>query len=66
MKKLILGLVLSLFGVSAAQACDGMKGHEKSSDKGDQASPQADKAGSKAAPAPDTKSDSVKDTKSRS
>ena len=39
MKKLILGLVLSVFGVSSAYACDGMKGHEKA-DKGDQAGGQ--------------------------
>jgi hypothetical protein len=33
MKKLILALVLSVFAVSsAAYACDGMKGHEKTSD----------------------------------
>jgi hypothetical protein len=40
MKKLILAAVLSVFGVSAAHACDGMKGHEKA-DKGDQAGGQA-------------------------
>ena len=39
MKKLILGVVLSVFGVSSAYACDGMKGHEKA-DKGDQAGSQ--------------------------
>ena len=33
MKKLVLALVLSVFAVSsAAYACDGMKGHEKTSD----------------------------------
>lgn len=37
MKKIILAIALSMFGVSAAQACDGMKGHEKA-DKGDQTS----------------------------
>lgn len=42
MKKLVLGVVLSMFGVSAAHACDGMKGHEKSSDKGDQSGTHAD------------------------
>jgi len=37
MKKVILAIVLATFGVSTAQACDGMKGHEKA-DKGDQTS----------------------------
>ena len=37
MKKLILGAVLSVFGISAAHACDGMKGHEKA-DKSDSSS----------------------------
>jgi hypothetical protein len=37
MKKLILAIALVTFSVSAAQACDGMKGHEKA-DKGDQTS----------------------------
>ena len=33
MKKLVLTLALSVFAVSsAAYACDGMKGHEKTSD----------------------------------
>jgi len=41
MKKLILAMVISVFGVSSAYACDGMKGHEKS-DKGDQAGTHAD------------------------
>jgi hypothetical protein len=39
MKKIIFAVVLSMFGVSAAHACDGMKGHEKA-DKGDQAGSQ--------------------------
>ena len=39
MKKIILAVVLSMFGVSAAHACDGMKGHEKA-DKSDQAGSQ--------------------------
>jgi hypothetical protein len=48
MKKLVLGVVLSMFGISAAHACDGMKGHEKSSDKGDQSgAPAAAKKDSK-------------------
>jgi hypothetical protein len=42
MKKLILAVVLSLFGVSAAHACDGMKGHEKA-EKSGAASTQAQK-----------------------
>lgn len=48
MKKLILALVLSAFGVSsAAHACDGMKGHEKA--QGDsQSGAQAKKDGKKA------------------
>ena len=56
MKKLILGVVLSVFGVSAAYACDGMKGHEKA-DKGDQ-------AGSQAHSKKDSASDSKTDKKS--
>ena len=40
--RLILALVLSVFGVSAAHACDGMKGHEKA-DKSGGASTQAQK-----------------------
>jgi hypothetical protein len=42
MKKLILAVVLSAFGVSAAHACDGMKDHEKA-DKSSAASTQAQK-----------------------
>ena len=45
MKKLILALVVSAFGMSsaAAYACDGMKGHEKS----DTGASQAKKDGKK-------------------
>lgn len=39
MKKLILAMVLSAFGVSSAYACDGMKGQAKG-DKTDQADSQ--------------------------
>lgn len=42
MKRMILAVVLSMFGVSAAHACDGMKGHEKA-EKSGAASTQAQK-----------------------
>jgi len=38
MKKLALAAVLSVFSVSAAYACDGMKDHQKTSDQASQAS----------------------------
>ena len=37
MKKLALAAVLSVFSVSAAYACDGMKDHQKTSDQASQA-----------------------------
>jgi uncharacterized alpha/beta hydrolase family protein len=56
MKKIILAIVIVAFGTTAAQACDGMKGHEKA-DKGDQSSqPSAKKQDSKAGTKADQKS----------
>lgn len=45
MKKLILAMVLSAFGVSSAYACDGMKGQAKGdkTDHGDSHGSQAKK-----------------------
>ena len=40
MKKIILASVMMAFGTSAAYACDGMKGHERT-DKGDQGAASA-------------------------
>jgi hypothetical protein len=52
MKKLVLALMLSVFGVSsAAHACDGMKGHEKA-----QGDPQTKKEGKKGESNKDQKS----------
>jgi len=59
MKKLILGAVLSVFGISAAHACDGMKGHEKAdkSDSSSQTNAKSDTTkGSKASSKADQKS----------
>lgn len=55
MKKIILAIVLATFGVSTAQACDGMKGHEKA-DKGDQSSQPSAKKDSKGGAKADSKS----------
>jgi hypothetical protein len=60
MKKIMLAVVISAFGVasfgaSAARACDGMKGHAKG-DKADQADSQAAKKDSKAGTKSDGKS----------
>jgi len=55
MKKLVLAFVISAFGSSAALACDGMKGHEKS-DKGDQATQSTAKKETKGGAKADTKS----------
>jgi len=41
--KLVVAFALTAFGMSAAYACDGMKGHEKA-DKADQGSPSTAKA----------------------
>ena len=59
MKKIILAVVLATFGVSTAQACDGMKGHERA-DKGDQTSQPSAKKDSRG----DSKGDAKADSKS--
>jgi hypothetical protein len=52
MKKLILASVLSAFAFSAASAfaCDGMKGHEKSSDNTTSSAKKQDKKDDSAKP----------------
>ena len=53
MKKLMALAIVSMFSLSAAaaSACDGMKGHEKTSDtQAKNENGKADKGGSKAAP----------------
>jgi hypothetical protein len=60
MKKIILAVVVSTFGLSgaAAFACDGMKGHAKG-EKGDQADSQSNSSAKK-----DTKGGTKSDQKS--